>query len=91
MLHEVNRTRATPLVLAAAVTAIALWVYASQPRTAARGAALVPIRDGTTIDFSGGSASVRDSAADRAALDAAVKDMDAASKDVTFPATPPKK
>jgi len=91
MLHALKRIRVTPLVLAAAATALALWIYGSQPRTAGRGAAVVPIRDGATIDFSGGSASVRDSAADRAALDAAVKDMDAASRDVTFPATPPKK
>jgi hypothetical protein len=86
----VRSTRAIPLVLAAAVTALALWIYGSQPRTAGRRAAVVSIRDGSTLDFSGGSPSFRDSAADRAALEAAVKDMDAASKDVTFPATSPK-
>jgi hypothetical protein len=49
---------------------------------------VVPIQDGKTIDFSGGSAVVRESAADKAATDDAVRAMDAASKDVSFPAEP---
>lgn len=74
-------------IISGAVTAAALWLYASQP-----GRTVVPIQDGKTIDFSDGTAVVRDGAADKAAIDAAVKQMDAASKDVTFPAEPaPKK
>ncbi len=77
--------KARQLLTAAAVTAALLWAYATQKRTGA-GAAPVAIRDAKTIDFSGGTPVVRDSAADRAALDAAVRDMDAAAKNVTFPA-----
>ena len=42
-----------------------------------------------TIDFTSGKAVVKDSAADRAAIDAAMKDIAAAQKEVTFEA--PKK
>jgi hypothetical protein len=53
---------------------------------------VVPIQDGKTVDFSEGKPSVTDSPADKAAVAAAVKDMDAASRDVSFPANPaPKK
>jgi hypothetical protein len=54
--------------------------------------AVIPIQDGKTIDFSGGTPVVRDGASDKAAIDAAVKEIDAASRDVSFPADPaPKK
>jgi hypothetical protein len=108
-----NTRRVISILLAAAVTAAALWFYASQPKAAPRRATVVPIgdgktagvpaaaprvdtvvpiEDGKTLDFSNGSAVVKDSAADKAAVAAAVKDMDAASKDVSFPANaPPKK
>ncbi len=44
-----------------------------------------------TVDFSSGQPVVTDSAADRAAIDEAMKDIAAASKEVTFePATKPK-
>jgi len=79
------------LLVSAAATAAALWAYGSQPRRAHPGPAFVPIQDGKTIDFSDGSPAVKDSAADRAAIDAAVKDIDAASRDVSFPAEPPPK
>ncbi len=41
-----------------------------------------------TVDFSTGQAVVKDSAADRAAIDEAMKDIAAASKEVTFEPTP---
>lgn len=86
-----NARRAASLLASAAVTAAALGSYASQPRTAA-GPAAVAIQEGKTIDFSGGTPVVSESAADKAATDAAVKEIDAASKDVSFPAEPaPKK
>jgi hypothetical protein len=88
----VNRRRAISLLVSAAATAAALWCYASQPRRPLAGAAPVAIQDGKTIDFSNGAPAVRDTAADKAAMDAAVREMDAAAKDVSFPATaPPKK
>jgi hypothetical protein len=85
-----NPRRAISLLVSAVVTAAALWAYVSQPRLPDR-EATVPIQDGKTIDFSEGTPAVRETAADKAAMDAAVKDMDAASKDVSFPATPPAK
>ena len=50
-------------------------------------AATVPpvgIQDRKTIDFSSGQPVVRDSTADQAAMDAALKEMNEAAKDVTF-------
>ena len=48
-----------------------------------------------TIDFSSGQPVVKDSPADKAALEAGLRDIDAATKDVTFepakPAEAPKK
>lgn len=48
----------------------------------------VAIEDGRTIDFSSGRAVVRDTPADRAALERAQREMDAAAKDVTFAPAP---
>jgi len=84
-LPSLKNPRAIPLLIGAAATAAALWAYASQPRTAGRTTEPVAIQDGKTIDFSSGRPVTRDGAADKAALDAAVKEIDAASKDVTFP------
>jgi hypothetical protein len=51
--------------------------------------AAVAIQDGKTIDFSGGKAEVRDTTDDRAALERAKREMEAAAKDVKFaPAKP---
>ena len=87
-----NTRRALSLLLGAAVTAAALWSYGNQPRRAPPGAVLVTIQDGKTIDFSDGTPAVKDTAADKAAMDSAVKEIDAANKDVSFPAQPaPKK
>lgn len=85
-LPSLKNPRALSLLIGAAATAAALWAYASQPRTAGRTMVPVAIQDGKTIDFSSGRPVTRDGAADKAALDAAVKEIDAASKDVTFPA-----
>ena len=100
-----KRILAVTLVAVAAV-ATALWIHAARrPAAAPRpdprpanapgqtpaGPTPVPIRDGATIDFSGGTAVVREGAQDKAAIDAAVKKMDAAAADVTFPASTPEK
>jgi len=90
-LPSLKNPRAIPLLIGAAATAAALWAYASQPRTAGRTTEPVAIQDGKTIDFSDGTPAVTQSAADKAATDAAVKEIDAASKDVSFPAEPPPK
>ena len=50
--------------------------------------ATVTIQDGKTIDFSSGKAVVRDTAGEKAIIDAAVKEMEAAAKEVTFGPTP---
>lgn len=64
------------------------------------GAAQLPARpdaaieDRKTIDFSGGKAVVKDSAEDKAIMDASVKEMEEATKNITFeplPAQPKKK
>lgn len=47
--------------------------------------------DGKTIDFSSGKPVVKDSPEDQAAIAAALKDMEEASKDTTFGTPPPKK
>jgi hypothetical protein len=64
------------------------------PLTSAPGQALiagpaqapVAIQDGKTIDFSSGQPGVRSTPEDQAAMAAALKEMDEAAKDVTFPA-----
>jgi hypothetical protein len=84
----VKKRRIPSVLLGAAAAAAALWLYAShggRPRGAPEA---VPIQDGRTIDFSNGSPVVRDGAADKAAMDAALRQMDAATKDVTFKADP---
>ncbi len=47
--------------------------------------------DGQTIDFSSGKPVVKTAPEDKAVIDAAVKEMADAAKDVTFEATPPPK
>jgi hypothetical protein len=89
MLLLLNRRRIASILIGAAAAAAALWIYASRAGRAHRGPPVpVPIQDGKTIDFSNGSPVVRDSAADKDALDRAVREMDAASKTVTFSAEP---
>jgi len=85
----VNPRRTASALVAAAATAAVLWAYASHRAGARPGApAPIPIRDGSTIDFSGGSPVVGNSAADKAALEAGVRAIDEAQKGVTFPAQP---
>jgi hypothetical protein len=49
----------------------------------------ISIEDGKTIDYSSGSAVIRDSATEKAIIAAAVKEMDAAAAGITFgPVTP---
>jgi hypothetical protein len=49
----------------------------------------VPIQDGKTIDFSSGQPVVRDDAKEKARLEQAVKEIDAAAGNITFaPAKP---
>ncbi|MCC6416567.1 MAG: hypothetical protein IT582_11715 [Opitutaceae bacterium] len=63
--------------------AAAWWWQGSLP------APVTSIQDGKTIDFSTGQAVVRDDAADRAALEKAKREMDAATADITFAPTKP--
>jgi hypothetical protein len=48
----------------------------------------VPIQDGKTLDFSGGTAVLKENAEDKAALDQGLKEIDEATKSVTFSAIP---
>lgn len=50
----------------------------------------IAIQDGKTIDFSQGSPEIRDTLADRAAMEAALKEMQEATKNISFeiPARP---
>ncbi|MDB6094273.1 MAG: hypothetical protein JWM32_1835 [Verrucomicrobia bacterium] len=49
------------------------------------------IQDGKTVDFSNGKAVVKESADDKAVIAAAVKEMDDATKNITFGPLPPAK
>lgn len=84
-----HRLKVFVLVVATAAVAavVAHGLRARRPPNPAP----IAIQDGKTIDFSDGTATVKDSAADKAAMDSAMKEMDAATKDVTFPADPPPK
>jgi hypothetical protein len=82
----VTPRRTASVLLAAAATAAVFWAYVSH-RGAGRPAP-VPIQDGKTLNFSNGSPQVGDSAADKAALDAGVKEIDEATKNITFRAQP---
>jgi hypothetical protein len=83
--------RIASALVGAAAAAAALWLYASHGRQARSAPEPVPIQDGRTLDFSNGSPEVKDSASDKAAMDAALRQMDAATKDITFKAVPPPK
>ncbi|HEY5229223.1 MAG TPA: hypothetical protein VIJ19_11825 [Opitutaceae bacterium] len=95
-----NTRRVISSLIGAAVTIAAIWAYAHRaPVAPAAPAALVatkpapvtPIVDNATIDFSSGKPTMTSSAADKAAIDAAVKQIDEATKSVTFPADTPAK
>lgn len=78
--------RTTSVLVAAAATAAVIWAYVSHRGTVPPGP--VPIQDGKTLNFSNGSPQVGDSAADKAALDAGVKEIDEATKNITFSPQP---
>jgi hypothetical protein len=83
----VSQRRIASVLLAAAATAAVLWAYGSRlGGKRAAPPAPVPIQDARTINFSSGSPVVGDSAADKAALDAGVKAIDDATRNITFPA-----
>jgi hypothetical protein len=84
-------------VLAVVVVAAAFaWLFATRHSLAGDASPLsartdkaapspeVAIQDGKTIDFSTGKPVVKNSADEKAIIDAAVKEMDAAAKDVSF-------
>jgi uncharacterized membrane protein len=102
--YDVRHSREIIVLLALLVGAIAgvSWYVIdrrARARTAppARPAATQPMpfveltsHEHKTIDFSSGQPVVKDSPEDRAAIDAALKDMEEATKDVTF-GPPPRK
>lgn len=87
-----------PRILAAigVVLAVAFIVWKRQPpppatMPAAQIAPAAPARevaieDGKTIDFSKGAADIRSNPADQAAIDAALKEMQEATKNISFEA-----
>jgi hypothetical protein len=76
-------------LVAAAATAAAFWAYGARLVNGPPAAPVpVPIQDARTIDFSNGSPVVGNSAADKAALDAGVKAINEATKNITFTAQP---
>jgi hypothetical protein len=77
------------LALAALIAGMLAFRF-FKPGIAARTNPSVAIEDGKTIDFSSGKPVVKDSAQDKAAIDAAVKEMEEAVKDVTFGPPPAK-
>lgn len=81
-----KRVRLLLLVFVATALTFGGWWWRQR---ASRQPAFVPIQDGKTLDFSSGRAVMKDTPEDRAALDKALKEMDEATKDVTFPATKP--
>jgi hypothetical protein len=80
------------------VTIAAIWAYFYKPAipvslppslpAATKDTPVTPIVDGAAIDFSTGKPVVSTSAADKASMDAAVKQIDEAAKGVTFKADP---
>lgn len=84
-----EKRRAITLALATAEAVAALWAYVSQPTPSDRRPGVVPIQDGQTIDFSQGHPVVSDRASDKARMDAALKAIDEATRDVTISAAPP--
>lgn len=71
------------------MTAAALWIYLAHGRAAHRSRTeAVPIQDGKTIDFSNGSPVVRDDKANKAAMDAALRQIEEATRTVSFSGEP---
>ncbi len=87
------KTRIFLLLIAAAMVAFGVWSIfrrGSHPPPRPRNTSVVapsapvPIQDGKTLDFSSGNAVVKDSPADKAALERSVAEMDRAVGNVTF-------
>ncbi|MDB6113325.1 MAG: hypothetical protein JWQ83_2041 [Lacunisphaera sp.] len=88
--------RALPWLLVAVLAGVFGWVawqrlhpapaapVVAKPGPAAEPVVLGGANERKTIDFSSGKPVVKDTAADRAAIDAALKDMAEATKNVTF-------
>lgn len=74
-------------LLAIASAAIA-WRF-TRPKPAPTIAPPVAIRDRATIDFSSGRPVVKNDAGEKAIIDAAVKDMNDAAKNIRFTLPPP--
>lgn len=87
------RRRAAFVILGLLVAAaLALAFRARHPTTPSVPAAAEPIaiEDGKTIDFSSGRPVVSQTPADQAAMEAVLREMEAAAAEVTFePTTPP--
>lgn len=82
--HGVPTPVATPAVPATPVTAPTAMVPAAQKKNEFP-PPIVPIQEGATIDFSIGAPVVRSGGADTEALERSLKEMAAATKDVSFP------
>jgi hypothetical protein len=88
------KARLILLLVTIALVSLALWSISHRgmlksrvtrsPVAAKTPALAVPIQDGKTLDFSSGKAVVKDSAADRTAIDRSVTEMNAAAGNVTF-------
>jgi len=62
----------------------------STPPDPASAPAEIPIQEGKTIDFSSGKPEIRTTNEDRIAIERAKREMDEATKDITFAPTKPK-
>lgn len=78
------------VVILVAVIA-ARWWFQRARHVPAPPPATVTIQDRATIDFSSGQPVVRDNAAEQALIDAALKDIEAAAKNIKFPPLVPPK
>ena len=76
------------LILLAAAAIIVAALAFRHFRVAGKTNPPVAIQDGKTIDFSSGKPVVKDSAKEKAVIDAAVKEMDEAVKDMTITSPP---
>jgi cytoskeletal protein RodZ len=80
------------VLIALLLGAMGAFVWMQSRSTKARGPKpSVAIQDGKTIDFSSGVPLIKDDAKQKAALEKSLKEMDAATANVTFPPTGQKK
>jgi hypothetical protein len=81
------RPKTAALLLLAAVGIAAGWLTWRHLHAVPKVNPPVAIQDNATIDFSSGKPVVKDSAQEKAIIDAAVKEMDDATKGVVFTGT----